>query len=249
MMSSRSSISGQAQLNEFLFFKPRNSINPVRATLGKRQLAAIIEAIHACWGLIETFPYWKSQPFHPSHFLDEDEISVKLLEILNHTLQNNKTGVFVKSQFQDVTRDAKQTNARADSYDQMPDLIFKMNKSVPNEDRSESGLIVECKLVSKKSGCSKYVANGMHRFVSGQYAPQMGFGMMIGYATTSFCDPVTALMNYFNSARDIECMECNAPLTTTTVHPSCYASVHRRSPPSAPTFCTFHLWLARPGVD
>ncbi|WP_459951049.1 hypothetical protein [Denitratisoma sp. agr-D3] len=248
-VATASSASGSIPEDDFLFFKPRDRNTPIRSTLSARNLATIFNAIHTCWAEIETFPYRKSQPFQSAHLHDEDALSAKLVEILNYKLQKNLIPGFKANQFQDVYRDAKQSNASATSYDQMPDLLFRMIRFAPNEDRSESGLYVECKLVSAGSGCGEYVSNGMYRFVSGRYASQMGFGLMLGYTTQSYSDPDGGLEAYFKLASKAESIKCKATLSSCEIHPNSYSSKHTRASPCAPSFRMFHIWLVRPGVS
>lgn len=235
--------------NDFFFFKPRNSNNPVKSTLNARRLKVIIDAIHACWGEIKTFPYTKSHKFQPNDFLSEDELSTKLVEILNYKLERGTVNGFKANAFQTVVRDGKQSTSKLDSYDQMPDLTFRMIQFGNNEDRSESGLFVECKLVSKSSGCHEYVAEGMYRFVSGRYAPQMGYGLMLGYATEDFNDPIAELESYFKLATKAESFKCKAPLQQSKLHDSCYESIHQRPKRCISRFCTYHIWVARSNVS
>ncbi|MBI4938142.1 MAG: hypothetical protein HY846_07995 [Nitrosomonadales bacterium] len=249
MSTVTSHASDQNSTNDFFFFKPRNSINPVRSTLNARRLKVIIDAMHVCWGEIKTFPYMKSHKFQSKDLLDEDELSTKLVEILNYKLQRDDIKGFKANAFQDVIRDGKQSTAKTDSYDQMPDMTFRMIKYGDNEDRSESGLFVECKLVSKTNGCGEYVAEGMFRFVSGRYAPQMGYGLMLGYATENFSNPVAELQSYFAKATKTESVQCNATLNPTKLHSSCYASIHKRPTPCTPEFYALHIWLVRPNVS
>lgn len=233
----------QNSTNDFFFFKPRNKNNPVKSTLNARRLKVIINAIHVCWGEIKTFSYTKSDKFKDAHFSNEDELSTKLVEILNYKLQHDTVKGFKNNAFQDVVRDGKQSTATAGSYDQMPDITFRMIQFGDNEDRSESGLFVECKLVSKKGGCSEYVVEGMHRFVSGRYAPQMGYGLMLGYTTKQFNNPVDNIDDYFKSATKKESIKCKAALEKSDLHNSCFVSSHTRAKPCAKNFGIFHIWL------
>jgi hypothetical protein len=233
---------------DFLFFKPRTSDFPVRSTLNKRHLGSIMAAIRAAWEQLASFPYTKSAPFEASHLGDEDELTTKLVEILNHLLQRNLVSGFRAAWFQDVVRDAKQSTASLDSFDQMPDMAFRMVAHSPQEDRSESGLFVECKLVSKASGCAPYVSEGLVRFVSGRYAPQMGFGLMLGYCTQSFSQVDVELAAYFKFATKPESLLCKSVIAAGKIVGGCHETIHNRALPANPNFCALHLWLVRPGV-
>lgn len=238
----------QPASGEYLFFKPRTSSFPIRSTLNERHLRTISKAIRTAWDQLATFPYTKSAPFHASHLNDEDELTTKLMEILNHLLQRNEVTGFRSAWFQDVVRDAKQSTASIDSIDQMPDMTFRMVAHSPDEDRSESGLFVECKLVSKAAGCGQYVSEGLIRFVSGRYAPQMGFGLMLGYCTQDFNDAPSELTAYFKLATKPESVQCKAAVNASALVTGCHETLHSRQPPCAANFCALHLWLVRPDV-
>lgn len=233
---------------EYLFFKPRMSPFPVRSTLNARHLRTILSAIRVAWAQVTTFAYTKSAPFDPAHLHDEDELTTKLIEILNHLLQRNLITGFRSAWFQDVVRDGKQSTASTNSLDQMPDMTFRMVAHSPDEDRSESGLFVECKLVSKATGCGPYVGEGLARFVSGRYAPQMGFGLMLAYCTADFSDAAAELSAYFRLASRPESVQCNAAVGPSALVPGCHETLHVREAPCAPRFCALHLWLVRPGA-
>jgi len=232
--------------DDFLFFHPRDQRQgPIKSTLNKRQINTIVTAIQDAWSEIETFRYWKSSRFEPRHFADEDELSTKLLEILNDRLSNNRGGEFRKEKFQTVVRDAKQSTASTNSSDQMPDLTFRMIQSAPGEDSDESALFVEAKLVDQASGCRQYIVDGLYRFVSGKYAPRVTFGLMLGYATADFADVSRHLSDYCGRATSREARRCCVDLVFSDIHSACFASEHRRDSPCAPDFKAQHLWLIR----
>lgn len=232
---------------DFCFFHPRDPHQgPIKSTLNKRAIRAIISAIQDAWGEIETFKYWKSSPFEPRHFADEDELSTKLMEILNYRLSNNAAvDEFRKEIFQTVVRDGKQSTASTRSIDQMPDLTFRMIQSAPGEDRDESALFIEAKLIDEASGCRQYVVEGLYRFVSGKYAPRMTFGLMLGYATVDFDDATTHLSTYYRNATSKEARLCRAKVVPSDIHSVCLASDHIRNKPCAADFRALHLWLIR----
>lgn len=235
---------------EYCFFHPRDPRRgPIRSTLSRQALRTIVTAILEAWRELETFDYWKSERFEPKHLFDEDELSTKLVEILNDKLANNRGGHFRKEVFQTVVRDAKQANARATSYDQMPDLTFRMVQSAPGEDADESALFVEAKLVSAEERCRQYVVEGLYRFVSGKYAPRVTFGMMLGYATPDYNDPSARLREYYVRATSPEALQCRAVVVPSNIHDECLASEHQRERPCAPQFRALHLWLVRATVQ
>jgi hypothetical protein len=235
-------------MDEFCFFHPRNTqLAPVKTTLDKRAIGIIISAINSAWGEIETFTYWKSSAFDTTHYSDEDELTTKIAEILNDKLCNGSGGRFRKEKFQAVVRDGKQSTASTSSTEQMPDLTFRMISTMPGEDPDESAFFVEAKLVSQSSGCHKYVTLGLHRFVSGKYAPRMQLGLMLGYGTDTFCSAPIALNDYFSKAKSAEALLCKSAISLSDFQ-NCFASEHTRPLPCAPQFLAFHLWLIRPSI-
>lgn len=233
--------------DDFCFFHPRNpERGPIRSTLNKRAIKVIVAAIQEAWSEIETFRYWKSGQFELQHYKDEDQLTTKLAEILNDRLSNNSSGTFRKEKFQAVIRDGKQSTASTNSLDQMPDLAFRMVKTVLGEDCDESALFVEAKLIDQMGGCRQYVVEGLYRFVSGKYAPRMTFGLMLGYATANYSSVSKHLPEYYSNATSTEALRCNASVAPSDIHNGCFASEHQRDTPCAPEFRALHFWLIRP---
>lgn len=235
-------------IDEFCFFHPRKpQLAPIITTLNKRAIKTIISAIQDAWTQIESFQYYKSDLFDSAHYGDEDELTTKLAEILNYKLSNDVGVSFRKENFQAVIRDGKQSTASKNSTEQMPDLAFRMIKSMPGEDVDESAFFVEAKLVEAKNGCRQYVVEGLYRFVSGKYAPRMPVGLMLGYGTKSFISVETHLPDYFSKATSTEAVQCKAEVVMAKDLPhDCFASKHQRLIPCPPEFMALHLWLTRP---
>lgn len=235
-------------LDEFCFFHPRDArLGPVRSTMNGRAIKAIVTAIREAWDVIETFEYFKSNSFDQSHYANENELTTKLAEILNHRLSNSDTGQFVKRRFQAVVRDGKQSTSENSSTAQMPDLTFRMLRSAPGEDCDEAAFYVEAKLLDSADGCGQYVTNGLWRFVAGRYAPRMQMGMMLGYGTTSFNKADPHLADYFKRATSDEAKQCKAEVKSAAqIHVECYLTEHPRATPCPPAFVALHLWLVRP---
>lgn len=230
--------------NEFCFFHSRKPGRlPIPSSLGPRHLRIIAQAIRSAWDELDSFDYRKSEPFQPNHLYDEDELSTKLMEILNDMLAENRGNKFKKSVFHVVVRDGKQSTADLSSYDQMPDLTFRLNNAADLDD--ESALFVEAKCVDQQSGCGEYVRNGLHRFVSGRYAPRVTFGMMLGYTVDPYQDVVQNLSSYYKSATSAEAIACSAPLTVFDPQLLCYRSDHSRGVGATPEFAALHLWVVR----
>ena len=215
--------------------------------MNSRAIAIVIDAIHSAWSELPGYKYFKSPSFKPEHFDDEDELSTKLVEILNDRLTFNEGGDFRKEMFQTVVRDGKQSSATLSSTEQMPDITFRMMAPAFGEDADESALFVEAKLVNAIDGCREYVVNGLHRFVDGRYAPRMTVGMLLAYAVEDYCEPQSALTEYFQRARAPEALACKAAVGPSAIHATCHGSSHRRSAPCPPDFQALHVWLKRPG--
>ncbi len=232
--------------SEFCFFHPRGAETaPLPTTLGQRQIRVVAKAIRDAWEELESFDYRKSASFQPSHLYDEDELSTKLVEILNNMLTENRGGKFKKSVFHVVVRDGKQSTGSVSSHDQMPDLTFRTNASAAGEDLDESALFVEAKCVDPKSGCGEYVRNGLHRFVSGKYAPRVTFGMMLGYTLSCYQDVAQNLEAYYKLSKSPDASACKAPLTVFDPAVACFKSEHKRGPGATPDFSALHLWVVR----
>jgi hypothetical protein len=232
---------------EFCFFHPRRPAQGViKSTLNRRALSVILSAIQDAWEVVESFPYAKSQAFTRAHLQDEDELSTKLMEILNYRLDHNQGGRFNKKRFQTVVRDGKQSTANVASFDQMPDLVIRTMKGAAGEDRDESALFIEAKLVDSGRGCRAYVVEGLHRFVSGRYAPRVTFGLMLGYATKDYAEVNKHLPIYYALATSKEAKACVAPIAASSVHAACFETQHTRSSPCPPDFRALHVWLVRP---
>lgn len=230
---------------EFCIFRPRDpKRSPVSSTWSSTSINAAVAAIKDAWTQIETFDYWKSEKFRTEHYDDEDELTTKIAEILNERLDNATTGIFRKEIFQTVVRDGKQSTATLSSTEQMPDLSFRLIRTAPGEDREESALFVEAKLVDASSGCREYVVNGLHRFIAGRYAPQMNFGMMLGYCTPGFNDPAEQLKGYFLAATSEAAKRCAAPVMVGTE--GILETKHTRTAPAALPFRALHVWVERP---
>jgi hypothetical protein len=221
----------------------------VKTSFTARDLSIVMNAIEEAWLKIEVFPYAKSAPFVPGHWHNEDELTTKLMEILNNALAQGATvqaSRFSKKVFSWVVRDGKQTSGDLDSIDQMPDLTFRKIRSNDEEDE-ESALYVEAKVIKQPKGCRPYVVDGMHRFVSGRYAPRMGFGLMLGYAHPPYSNANSDLAAYFAGVTAGFAVKCKATLTDKGApHRRSFLSAHRRASPHVSPFTAIHLWLEVP---
>ena len=162
-------------------------------------------------------------------------------------LTENRGDRFKKSVFHVVVRDGKQSTGNLLSHDQMPDLAFRMNASAAGEDRDESALFVEAKCVDNQSGCGEYVRNGLHRFVSGKYAPRVTFGMMLGYTLPAYQDVPTHLADYYKLVKSPDALICVAPLPEEVIDALEAVAFNEQLDPMASPM-DWVLWLpGRPG--
>lgn len=68
-----------------------------------------------------------------------------------------------------------------------PDMLFRpRGQRPPGVQRLYCGLFVECKIVSESRTMIDYCGDGLKRFLNGEYAWAMPFGMMLGYARDSY---------------------------------------------------------------
>lgn len=236
----------EPSLKDFLFFQPRGDQQPISPAFNERHLKTVLRALTTCWGEIESFQYRNSAAFQLEHYHDEDELNTKLVEILNYKLDREQIQGFKPTWFQSVWRDAKQSSATTSSIDQMPDMTFSMVAGSRDEDRAQSGLFVECKLLSPTSGCGEYVINGMARFVSGRYAPRVGYGLMLGYAASDYGEGHKHLTTYFKKATNASSISCKAATALSPLAKQCFTTMHTRTPPAYSRLCLVHMWLDRP---
>lgn len=230
---------------DFCFFQPRDpKRSPITSTWSVTTINAVASAIRDAWREIETFDYWTARKFHPDHYGDEDELTTKMAEILNDRLDTATSGMFKKEVFQTVIRDGKQSTAAVSSTEQMPDLCFRLMSTAAGESREESALYVEAKLLDADGGCREYVVNGLNRFVSGHYAPQVSFGMMLGYCVTGFHDPAEHLGGYFSRASSDVAKRCISPVIFDTM--GWHTTAHVRDAPATSNFKALHIWVERP---
>lgn len=207
----------------------------------------VVDAIEHAWAQIRTYPYEKSTRFRKAHWNDEDELTTKLMEILNDALDRATFGPkFSKKSFQWVMRDAKQSSGNLSSKDQMPDLTFRKIRTQLGEDE-ESALFVEAKVIKRPGGCRPYVVEGLHRFVSGKYAPRVSFGMMLAYAHRPYVDPEKQLQAYFAKASAPRVKRWSAQLSQKgSPHQRALISDHARAKSYVTPFKAVHLWLRVP---
>jgi hypothetical protein len=131
----------------------------------------------------------------------EPQITTVLQFALNELLDDDNEPVpgFSSNYFEAVERGAEMVNYSGLKLEKRPDLRFRMQGRIQLvHDRTNYGLIVECKLLDAAHPLRLYAANGVLRFVKGDYAWAMPHGMMLAYVrsgTPTQEDLITFLKN------------------------------------------------------
>jgi hypothetical protein len=114
----------------------------------------------------------------------EPQITTVLQLRLNELLDDDDEPVpgFSSNYFETVERGAEMVNYSGVKLEKRPDLRFRMQGRIQLvHDRTHYGLIVESKLLDAAHPLRLYAANGILRFVQGDYAWAMPHGMMLAY--------------------------------------------------------------------
>lgn len=114
----------------------------------------------------------------------EPQITTVLQLALNEMLDDDDEPVpgFSSNYFETVERGAEMVNYSGAKLEKRPDLRFRMQGRIPFvSDRTHYGIFVECKLLDASHPMRLYAANGILRFVNGDYAWAMPHGMMLAY--------------------------------------------------------------------
>ena len=123
----------------------------------------------------------------PSHELTsatEPQITTILQFALNELLDDDNEPIagFSSNYFETVERGAEMVNYNGTRLEKRPDLRFRLQGRIPHvRDRTHYGLFVECKLLDATHPLRRYVADGVQRFVSGDYGWAMPHGAMVAY--------------------------------------------------------------------
>ena len=113
---------------------------------------------------------------------EEDDISIRLQDILEDIIVAGGIDGFTTDIFQTVSRGENLRNFNGEHINKQPDLIFRLKDTIPGVKRVYYGIFVECKPIDEKHTIGKtYCNDGIIRFVNGDYAWAMSCGMMVGY--------------------------------------------------------------------
>ena len=180
----------------------------------------------------------------------EDEITEYLQRRLN-TLERGKPVVcrFAASLLESVQRGGNYKNYSGSSIKRAPDLVFRPAIIPPGVAvTTDYAFFVECKIVGGSFPVARYLANGLRRFVAGDYAWAMRSALMVAYARDG-AEVATALAirlkdrRYRTRARPAPRPDDDGALPRTLI------SVHARPlkhPPSGQKLGDIevaHLWL------
>lgn len=216
-------------------------------------VAAIALACRTAWLKIPAFDYKDSLPFEARHYFDERELNKRMAEILNYILDHENLEWFSSSEFQVVSRDARQVGANLDDDEQSPDLTFRLTNYPPGITREGCALYVECKVLDHTAdrNVTYYVKTGVARFVDGKYAHRMPIGMLLAYVNASQVLP-GHLTDCFEGSRASDVKRLR-PVSGVSAYssiaspPDVYITEHARPlVPQCGSLRLLHLWLAPP---
>ena len=157
--------------------------------MGRTFRRNIEDAIRHAWQRVRASPSWAALAA-----AGEVQLSVRLQEELNAMLDAHPAPVpgWDGDVFQDVVRGAEICDFSGQKLEKRPDLTFRLCGRVRElGNRSYRGLFVECKVVDATHSVHRYCAEGLERFLCGDYAWAMPEGMMLGYVRGAHTVPGT----------------------------------------------------------
>lgn len=226
---------------------------PERA-LSVSEIRAVARALVEAWRRLPTEHLDGFAPFDPSLYMDEDQVTIRLVEILNELLDSNTVRGFSDEFFQDVIRDGKVVGYAAKRKDMMPDMRFgiRFKPAHLTSVRSELAFLAEAKVFEGNRNLRLYFAEGIQRFVDGNYARKTDIGMMVVYCTDEFAWPFPASLGKYLKKK-YKCVKAANgigglfPLKPVTGVPWGFTKHRRNFDPSSPhIFELHHLWLNVP---
>lgn len=114
-------------------------------------------------------------------------------------------------------------------------------------DRTHYGLFVECKIVDSNHPVRNYAAEGIQRFIEGDYAWAMPHAMMVAYVkdTGMSVDDVVAFLSKVGSryaVTEIELSRLSTEPTLRSVHSRSWQYLASPNPPGPIEL--IHVWLS-----
>lgn len=116
----------------------------------------------------------------------EDKISERLQQILENLRTDKSIYGFTPRIFETVTRGQNLRNYNGKRLNMQPDIVFRFSDCRDGVNSLQDGIFVECKPIDDDHTTGQaYCAEGIVRFVDGDYAWAMPCGMMVGYVRNS----------------------------------------------------------------
>lgn len=197
----------------------------------------LLLAVHAAF--IEAFAMLRATP--PSGFVLatalEKEITRQVKGILaNYLLPDGKVPGFNKTYFSYVVRDPELTCFNGTHPDKKPDIVLGLQRRDGTRViADQDALFIECKPVDVSHPLtSEYGANGIRRFVQGEYAWAMTSAMMVAYVRGDFTIATHLRANLKKNATDPRFGRPSFPCkvagsSTGAKHEALRSTKHRRS--------------------
>ncbi|WP_233840961.1 hypothetical protein [Dyella sp. 2HG41-7] len=149
--------------------------------LSSNILAVVGKALYQAWELICAEPQKHLAPSKPGN-PEEDRYTDALCEILLYWLKSQSpVDGFTADVFENVGRGENLSNYNAENINKQPDLVIRLANPPLIQARRYVGIFAETKIVSAKKQLSHYTADGMARFIRGDYAWAMQDGVMLAY--------------------------------------------------------------------
>jgi hypothetical protein len=176
----------------------------------------------------------------------EDVITERLYMILGwmHVSEPEAVGGF--AMFETPVREGNLRNHRGDRLDCQPDLTFRpVRGQISTKNSATTGIFVECKPVDSQHPIgSAYCAEGISRFVCGDYAWAVDRAIMLAYVR-NVCELPDGLRYILRQKRNMtkyRVVQQPKPLSRTSKGDPIYCTVHNRSLSTSITL--HHLWLS-----
>jgi hypothetical protein len=129
----------------------------------------------------------------------EEQITECMCRVLNEQGADDQRLAPGLDSFETVNRGAKVKSADG-RVEKAPDLVLRPIGASGVRNRSDWGVFIECKIIAPENSHSpnSYCKNGVARFVSAEYAPQMPSATMLAYVRDARL-PHAALAPYLDS--------------------------------------------------
>jgi hypothetical protein len=156
---------------------------PYLTIFTESELLTIEAAIKEAWGRVLSAG--------ASNFEREVDLTVRLVAELDSLMSDESSPVpgFDPDTFETPIRGGEVEDYRGTHLEKRPDLVFRRAGSNPGVCRRFCGLFVECKMVDERRTMARYCADGVARFVKGEYAWAVTYAMMLGYARDGYSLP------------------------------------------------------------